>query len=203
MFARLSASRERNHSTWGRKGGEGEEREGKGGSGLQTALDMSPIFIHRWRVIGPVSSVCGLCCCQESIEEERREGRCRDKRLRGREGEKVEGLALGLFAALSFPLSALAHLHLCQLDVPQHVGVCDGERKRESDESWIRPTTYETGGKGTKRNVFNWKSTTNPMTLWSQNMHVHTHTLWYQPSLLTLVNVAHQRTGEISCGAGC
>lgn len=44
-------------------------------------------------------------------------------------GQKVEGLALGLFAALSVPLSALAHLHLRQLDVAQHVGVCGGEKK--------------------------------------------------------------------------
>lgn len=48
----------------------------------------------------------------------------------GSGGSKGRGLALGLFAALSLPLSTLAHLHLCQLDVPQHVGVCDGKTKR-------------------------------------------------------------------------
>lgn len=48
---------------------------------------------------------------------------------KGGMGQKVEGLALGLFAALSVPLSALAHLHLRQLDVAQHVGVWGGERK--------------------------------------------------------------------------
>lgn len=46
----------------------------------------------------------------------------------GEGSQKVEGLALGLFAALSVPLSALAHLHLRQLDVAQHVGVCGGEK---------------------------------------------------------------------------
>lgn len=50
-------------------------------------------------------------------------------------GQKVEGLALGLFAALSVPLSALAHLHLRQLDVAQHVGVCGGEKKNTTDAS--------------------------------------------------------------------
>lgn len=56
----------------GEKGGEEEGKRRKKEIGLQTELDMSPVFIHRWRVIGSVSSVCGLCCCQESIEEERR-----------------------------------------------------------------------------------------------------------------------------------
>lgn len=37
--------------------------------GCRQSLTRLPFF--RWRVIGSVSSVCGLCCCQESIEEER------------------------------------------------------------------------------------------------------------------------------------
>lgn len=105
----------------------GRRKEEKGGRVADSVWYVS-------RVIASVPSVCGLCCCQESTEKA--EGRrvdvgmaCRVGRWRGQEGEKVEGLALGLFAALSLPLSALAHLHLCQLDVPQHVGVCDGERE--------------------------------------------------------------------------
>lgn len=109
----------------GRRRGKRRKRR----SGLQTALDMSPVFIHRWRMIGSVSSVCRLCCHQESIEEVER-GRVDVRtKVEGSGGWKGRGLALGLFAALSFPLSTLAHLHLCQLDVPQHVGVCDGKRK--------------------------------------------------------------------------
>ena len=45
------------------------------------------------------------------------------QRSRGQTGHEGRRLALRLFAALSFPLAALAHLHLRQLDVPQHVGV--------------------------------------------------------------------------------
>lgn len=130
-FARLSASRERNHSTWGRKRGgrrRGRRKEEKGGRVADSVWYVS-------RAIGSVSSVCGLCCCQE-LTEKAEGGRvdvgmaCRVGRWWGQEGGKVDGLALGLFATISFPLSALAHLHLCQLDVPQHVGVCDGERER-------------------------------------------------------------------------
>lgn len=66
----------------------------------------------------------------------RREGGTRQGLFVGSEaegsgGSKGRGLALGLFAALPLPLSALAHLHLCQLDVPQHVGVCGGKDKTE------------------------------------------------------------------------
>ena len=75
MFAQLSVSRERNHSTWGIKGEKRREEKDKG-EGLQTTPDMSPVFLHCWQVTGSVSSVCGLCCCQESIEEGgEREGR--------------------------------------------------------------------------------------------------------------------------------
>ncbi len=67
----------------GEKGGEEEGKRRKKEVGWQTELDMSPVFIHRWRVIGSVSSVCGLCCCQESIRGGEgggeREGRCRVK----------------------------------------------------------------------------------------------------------------------------
>lgn len=38
-------------------------------------------------------------------------------------GWKGGRLALGLFAALPLPLAALAHLHFCQLDVPQDICV--------------------------------------------------------------------------------
>lgn len=56
----------------------------------------------------------------------------RAKGRRVREGvRRSRGLALGLFAALSVPLPALAHLHLRQLDVAQHVGVCGGEKNRK------------------------------------------------------------------------
>lgn len=69
IFARLSASKERNHSTWGRNGEKRKEERNKG-DGLHTAPDMpSPIFVHRWQVIGCISSLSGLCCCQESMEE--------------------------------------------------------------------------------------------------------------------------------------
>lgn len=49
---------------------------------------------------------------------------CRMKGQRVQEGGKGRRLALGLLAAVSFPLATLAHLHLCQLDVSEHVGVC-------------------------------------------------------------------------------
>lgn len=119
MFARLS--RERNHSTWGRKGG---KEKVKGG------------FRQIWYVSCVCPAACSclfclrLCCCQEAEKGGgRRGGLLWDSKGEGSGGRKGRGLALGLFAALSFPLSTLAHLHLCELDVPQHIGVCDGERK--------------------------------------------------------------------------
>lgn len=123
MFARPSASRERNHSTWGRTGIEKRVEKDKGGV-VSYGFDMSPVFVL---VIGSVSSVCG---CYRCIYV----GLLVGSEVEGSGGFKGRGLALGLFAALSFPLSTLAHLHLCQLDVPQDVGVCDGERRRKCDE---------------------------------------------------------------------
>lgn len=56
------------------------------------------------------------------------------RKAEGSGGSKGRRLALGLFATLAFPLSTLAHLHLRELDVPQDVGVCDGEQGRKCDE---------------------------------------------------------------------
>lgn len=64
FFSCLLVSWERNHSTWGRKGGEKKKggREGRGGRVADSVWYVSP-------VIGSVSSVCGLCCCQEATGE--------------------------------------------------------------------------------------------------------------------------------------
>ncbi|KAK5868694.1 hypothetical protein PBY51_009686 [Eleginops maclovinus] len=69
MFDRLSCVYGEEPQHLREKDGEEKREEKEKEVGLQTELDMSPVLIHRWRVIGSVSSVCGLCCCQESIED--------------------------------------------------------------------------------------------------------------------------------------
>lgn len=102
-------------------------------------------------------------------------------------GSKIEGwgrfkgrvLALGLFATLSFPLSTLAHLHLCQLNVPQDVGVCDEERRRKCDEWEVERLPHFNH---LAHNVYNWESTTTEASMkpsCNQNYlrhHLHVHT---------------------------
>lgn len=135
LFAQLS--RERNHGTWGRKGGEKREEKERA-AGLQTAFDMCP------GSLGPPPRSVGCAVVRSRQRKWREEGRggsmsglLSGSKVEGSQGSKGGGLALGIFAALSLPLSTLAHLHLCQLDVPQHVGVCKRETERVTSFTWI------------------------------------------------------------------
>lgn len=70
--------------------------------------------------------------------------RVKGRRRRGEVGGGGRRLALGLFAALPFPLAALAHLHFRQLDVPQHVGVWDHMDTQQKASLLQPPTPAET-----------------------------------------------------------
>lgn len=117
----FSASKRRSHSTQGRN--QKERKKGGRGSSRQFLI-CAPLVCHQ--VGGGASSVCA------AVWSQRRGAGGREDRVglfKGSRGRK--GSALGLLAAFSIPLSTLVHLHLCQLDVSQHVGVWDGDEKAD------------------------------------------------------------------------
>lgn len=111
-------------------GGRGRREKKRTERDEQTALWVKGAdgawYVSRSRPSRP-AELSGLDRGGQEAEREGRRGTARGSKVEGSEGWKGRGLALGLFAALSLPLAALAHLHLCQLDVSQHVGVWRGE----------------------------------------------------------------------------
>lgn len=102
-------------------------------------LDLSPVR--------PSRAVGRLVACFRRLlsgvgrrrESGQREGQCRSacrSNIEGVERVRRSGIRLGLFAALSVSLSIFAYLHLCQLDVPQNIGVCRTGRTRCNKCQW-------------------------------------------------------------------